>query len=68
MTKLQELKAAQVAAYDTSAAAWAAVRAASASARADAWAVARAASAASAVAWEAYYDELMKIQKEKQND
>jgi hypothetical protein len=65
MTKLQELKAAQVAAYDTSAAAWAAVRAASASARADAWAVAR---AASAVAWEAYYDELMKIQKEKQND
>jgi hypothetical protein len=68
MTKLEELKAAEVAAYDTSEAAWAAVRAASASARADAWAVARAASTASAAAWEAYYDELMKIQKENSDD
>ena len=63
MTKLEELKAAEAAAYDTSAAAWAAVRAASAAARADAWAVARAASAAARAAWEAYYDELMKQQE-----
>ena len=68
MTKLEELKAAQAAAYDTSAAAWAAVRAAPASARADAWVVARAASAASAAAWEAYYDERMKTQEENSND
>jgi hypothetical protein len=39
MTKLEELEAAQAAAY-----------------------------AASAGAWEAYYDELMKIQKENSND
>jgi hypothetical protein len=68
MTKLEELEAAQAAAYAASAGAWAAVRAASASARADAWSVARVASAASAAAWEAYYDELMKIQKENSND
>ena len=59
MTKLEELKAAEVAAYDTSEAAWAAVRAASASARADAWAKI-AAWAAADVAWDAYLAALEK--------
>ena len=60
MTKLEELKATQAASYDTSAAAWAAVRAA--------YAVACAASAAHSDDWDAYYAELKKTQEENSND
>jgi hypothetical protein len=69
MTKLEELKAvlaetahvADEAAYD----AWAAYNAADTRAAAEA---AKAADTAYAAAWNAYHNELKKIQEEKQND